>query len=325
MKKYLYIAIAAATLASCSQDEVMEVAEKEAITFGNVFVGKSTRAAEDPSYSNKDNVIKSFQLFGTVNNVNIYNDVTVSNTNYSDADKNYGYGEIWSCPVTQYWIPGASYKFVAIVDGKKSGVTSTTIVDGMPTSITYNADGSTDLLCQTISLPNNTTYETVGFNFNHLLSKAKFTVTNTTPEATMFKHVITDIKISNAYASNTYDVVNETWGTGTTGDGQTFDAITATGATTECANEKLLIPGLTEAKVEFKVNLYYVEKDKEDQLVSTTDYTGNKALKATITDGMKANYSYNFTFNVGVGKEITFTVSELPEWTNSDPQNVTVQ
>ena len=92
MKKYLYIAIAAATLASCSQDEVMEVAEKEAITFGNVFVGKSTRAAEDPSYSNKDNVIKSFQLFGTVNNVNIYKDVTVSNTNYSDADKNYGYG-----------------------------------------------------------------------------------------------------------------------------------------------------------------------------------------------------------------------------------------
>ena len=65
MKK-LFIAIAAlAAMTSCSQDEVMEVAQKQAISFGNAFVGNSTRAANDPSYGTS-NSLKAFNVWGTV-------------------------------------------------------------------------------------------------------------------------------------------------------------------------------------------------------------------------------------------------------------------
>ena len=49
MKKFLFLAIAATAFASCSQDEVMEVAQKQAISFGEAFVGNATRSI-DPSY-----------------------------------------------------------------------------------------------------------------------------------------------------------------------------------------------------------------------------------------------------------------------------------
>ena len=65
MKKFLFLAIAAAAMTSCSQDEVMEVAEKQAISFGNAFVGNVTRAATDKTYSNT-NLINTFKVYGTV-------------------------------------------------------------------------------------------------------------------------------------------------------------------------------------------------------------------------------------------------------------------
>ena len=335
MKKYLYIAIAAATFASCSQDEVMEVAEKQTIQFGNTFVGNSTRAV-DPSYSS--NTIQSFQLFGTVNNVSIYNDVKVENKTAADANDDAGYNKVWYCPVTQYWIEGASYKFVAIVDGDKKNVTETTIVNGMPTSISYTADGVTDLLCQTVTRNNNTDYSTVGFTFNHLLSKVKFTVENTTPKATKFQHEITGIKISNAYSANTYNVTADTWGTTPTAatSGQSFDNIVVANnassdspVTTDSANEKLLIPGLTSVTVEFTHTLYYLSTNEQGEQVkekvTETAYTGDKALTASIKNGMLANNSYNFKFSVSVGSTIQFTVTQAPTWTTAPDQPVTVQ
>ena len=335
MKKYLYIAIAAATLASCSQDEVMEVAEKQAIQFGNTFVGNSTRAV-DPSYSS--NTIQSFQLFGTVNNVSIYNNVKVENKTGENSTTAAGYGAVWYCPVTQYWIEGAAYKFVAIVDGDKANVTETTIVDGMPTSISYTADGVTDLLCNTQTRTGEATNDVVGFTFNHLLSKVKFTVENTTPKATQFQHEITGIKISNAYSANTYNVTAKTWGTTPTAatSGQSFDdivvandATSETPVTTDSENEKLLIPGLASVTVEFTHTLYYLSTNEQGEQVkekvTETAYTGDNALTASITDGMLANNSYNFKFSVSVGSPIQFTVTQAPTWTTAPDQPVTVQ
>ena len=97
----------------------MEVAEKEAITFGNVFVGMSTRAA-DPSYSS--NTIQSFKLFGTMKDINIYNEVLVENKTAADANDDAGYGKVWYCPITQYWVSDVEYKFAAVVDANKINV-----------------------------------------------------------------------------------------------------------------------------------------------------------------------------------------------------------
>ena len=61
MKKYLYIALAAAALTGCSSDEAIEMVEQKAIAFDNVFVNNATRATD----LNKDN-IQNFGVNGSV-------------------------------------------------------------------------------------------------------------------------------------------------------------------------------------------------------------------------------------------------------------------
>ena len=61
MKKYLYIALAAAALTSCSSDEAIEMVEKRAIGFDNVFVNNATRATD----LNKDNITE-FGVYASV-------------------------------------------------------------------------------------------------------------------------------------------------------------------------------------------------------------------------------------------------------------------
>ena len=323
MKKYLYIAIAAATLASCSQDDTLDVIQGEAISFGEAFVGNATRAADDPSYGGTTNGVlnslTAFKVWGSVMSaeatptaVAIFaNDEvegTVGTPNKVDGTN------VWNCTTkTQYWIPGSKYNFAAVVNGAVTELDA----NKLPKTITYTANGTSDLLYAksaeyTGKLSNN---DLVKFDFAHLLSKAKFTVTNTTTSATMYKHEITGVKISNAYASGSYDVASQKWTASATSPLE-FGNITATAASTECAAEKLLIPGLTTVKVEFTVNLYIKDGDTY-RLLSTTAYTGNNAKTATITGGLLAGHAYNFGLSVGMGEVIKFTVQQYPTWTDA--------
>ena len=52
MKKLFMIGLAAtAMLASCSNDETMEMAQQKAIGFSNAFVNNGTRSIVDPSFT----------------------------------------------------------------------------------------------------------------------------------------------------------------------------------------------------------------------------------------------------------------------------------
>ena len=64
MKKYLFLAVAAtAMMASCSNDEVVEMAQGEAIAFDNAFIDKSTRSI-DPSITTE--TLNEFKVYGCV-------------------------------------------------------------------------------------------------------------------------------------------------------------------------------------------------------------------------------------------------------------------
>ena len=340
MKKFLFLAIAAAAMTSCSQDEVMEVAEKQAIQFGNTFVGNSTRAV-DPSYSS--NTIQSFQLFGTVNNVSIYNDVTVENKTAENSATEAGYNKVWYCPVTQYWIEGAAYKFVAIVDGNKTGVTSTTIVNGMPTTITYNADGVTDLLCNTQTRTGAATNGVVGFTFTHLLSKVYFTFKNEMPSDTKYTYKVSDVKIiSGLYKSGTYTIEPAKgvapWSLGTglteanvTADDLSFGNIVADDNSTAAVNleynvgktskdARLILPGTQTLKVQYTVEILYDNKSVK---------TETKTAEIKNADGTAYNFEANHVYNItgtlklDLQKPIQFTVTEAPTW-DATPTEVPV-
>ena len=129
MKKLFISMLAVAALASCSQEDVI-VADKGDLIGFNSFVENSTRAAAatDPSYSTSgvegDGVaLTKFNVYGAVNGVNIFNGNEVTKGTA-------GYGSAWTCGAKQYWINGADYEFVAVVDGNKTvtnGETTTEI------------------------------------------------------------------------------------------------------------------------------------------------------------------------------------------------------
>ena len=318
MKKLFISMLAVAALASCSQEDVI-VADKGDLIGFNSFVENATRA----DYSTTD--INTINVYGTVNNVLIYNYTPVTRPSTVAGQ---GYNAVWKCDVKQYWIDGASYKFIALVDVPKTDITAYDTY-GMPTSFTYTADGVTDVLCDDYATTGQKTGNgTVPFTFNHLLSKVNFTVVNGTPDAEGYSFEVKNIAFNGATKA-TYDVVNKKWidltekkatilgnerkvpvdGVETT----VKDIVVASkAASAELAKEVLFLPG--EYTISFTVDILYGGK-----LVTTTNYPATEgAYKHTLA----ANNSYNFKVNVAVGQLIEFTVEKQPTWTT--PSNEVV-
>mgnify|MGYP003289487647 CR=1 FL=1 len=308
MKKLFIMLAAAATVVSCAKEQTIVADQGEAIEFGNVFVDNATRA-NDPSYSAND--ITAFKVYGTVNNVNILDG--------DDVKKTANYGEAWSLteagtdtPIELYWIPGADYKFVGIVDGDKEGVTKTNVENKMPLSVEYTADGVTDLLCQTITKTaktDGTANGLVAFNFNHLLSKVNFTVKNNSTEADGHSFVVKNITFNGATKA-TYDVVNKEWKTASaTGDTALTQIAVASGAASaDLGTEVLFIPG--EYSISFTVDILY-----NGNVITSTNYP---ASPTTYTHTLVAGNAYNFNVAVSVGELIEFTVTKQPSWADGD-------
>lgn len=319
MKKIFFGILAMAAMAACATDEPIAL-NQEAIGF-NAFVDNAVRAAvgtaTDPSLKS----LTEFKLWGAVDATNgdavaLYADDTVAGTVV-------GENSLWECATkTQYWISGAKYNFAAVVNAG----TVTTGTNQLPATITYTANGTTDLLYARSKpyVGKADANEKVAFSFHHLLSKVKFTLQNTTSNAANvgeYTYTLTDVKITNAITNGTYTVADEavvedgvttgytvkgTWAATET-NGQAFDSITGVtnNTTAECDNEKLLVP-ITSATVSANVNLYFGGK-----LITTTPLT------ATVPE-LKAGYAYNLKVVVGLNKPIQFSVVELKGWENGN-------
>ena len=309
MKKLFISMLAIAALASCAKEEVIVADQGELIGF-NSFVENSTRAAVDPSLTTQ--TFTSFQLWGTLQGtegpVAIFENDIVSGT--------IGENSVWSCTTkTQYWIKGAIYNFVGVKNG------DVVAENGLPKTITYAADGTTDLVYARSKQYTGLASENplVALEFKHLLSKVKFTLENTTSNAEnvgVYTYTLTDVKINNAITNGTYTVadvknedntytVNGTWASNAAA-GMTFDSITGVtnGTSKDSANEKLIIP-VKNANVSYNVNIYY-----GDKLITTTP-------GSTTVAEFKPGYAYNLKLSTGLNNEIQFTVEEEPEWTSN--------
>ena len=337
MKKLFISMLAVAALASCSQEDVI-VADKGDLIGFNSFVENSTRAAADdvidPSYSTSgiegDGVaLTKFNVYGAVNGVNIFNGNEVTKGTA-------GYGSAWTCGAKQYWINGADYEFVAVVDGNKTVknsenndvvITSTTTnASGIPTAITYNSDGATDLLCARVERKKdtngNTNMSLVQFNFSHLLSKVKFSVKNTTDAAaTNYRIVLTSAQITGALASNTFNVSGDNGAWTAVADSYTPKTFTLDNLEINSADQQyhftelLLLPGVN-VNVIVTANVQATDDGgKNWKTVSTMNRTFNNVLgEGTLV----ANNAYHFAVSLGIGEKIKFTATTLPDWTDVD-------
>lgn len=197
MKKVFIAILAVTALAACNKSEVVETAPAAAIAFDQVFVNNATKAA-DLTAGNFD-----FGVFGYVekggNGALIFDNQTVARDgSYSPA---------------QYWIAGAQYYFAALAPktDAKWNYTSTNAHTG---TIAFNNEGANQDLIYSYNKPAvtadplSTQPAKVGFTFNHMLSRVRFTFTNGFAEGTNMTIKVTNVNITDAYANGTLEVTD---------------------------------------------------------------------------------------------------------------------
>lgn len=307
MKKILFAVLALATMASCSNEYVVEK-DREAIAFGDTFVDNATKAGYYDG-----NLVKEFKVYATVKGKYDVNAPAVQIYNAEPVTKPGGVstynGTVWICNNTQYWVPNADYEFAAIVDGVAEATT------GLPETIKFTVeDGAAnkDLLYATksVSVDNNgnktdtgMSNGVVGFTFRHLLSRVYFDITdaNTTDNYT-FK--VTNIKVDGVQEKGIYTVGASTpWAK----DGDTTTTLNFANGTGDGAGHQILPVEQTLA-----VTISY-----ETYLNSTKVSEATKT--ATIPAKLyAANTCYKVSGQLSLAGEIQFTISQVIGFSNSN-------
>ena len=332
MKKIILATLAAAALVACAKEDVVVAPKGEAIAFNNAFVDGTTKAI-DPSLTTTS--LKGFKVYGTTKGdhngaqiVNIFNGIDVVNENYEDD----WIGSDWKYAnnLVQYWIAGNTYNFAAVANAADGTVIPDG--DGMPATIAYDATNQQDLLYAKNNYGVYTKDESdtaVSFTFNHLLSKAVFSFTNTTlatPDTGYF-YTVKDIKISGVGKTADYDVATPKWGVPATSYtvaaplvfGNIVETNAASVAGTDATHvdegktwlsnyERLLIPGTYDVTITCTISLYLNQED-DAHLVDLINYT-------TTLTGYTFNpgHAYCFKLAAGLDEPIEFTVKPVNAW-----------
>lgn len=230
MKKgLLMLGVAALALASCTNEEVLNVSDSRAIGF-DAFVGKTTKA--DITDAN----IREFYVYGGYDNnlTNVFNNVKV----YTEDE-----GATWKYDNTQYWTAGKTYKFQGYAPEITTGTASAG--ENGVNFTDFVADGNTDLIASAVetktidgTVSNGTP---VQLTFRHVLSKIKFKFTTTLDNVNI---TISELKVNALPNKGTYtnNGITGTWAVSESGD----YSLTSTGALTNIADltsgEAIVLP-----------------------------------------------------------------------------------
>lgn len=329
MKKIFLIGLtAAAMLASCSNDETVEMAQQKAIGFSNAFVNNGTRSVVDPSFTTS--TLSDFAVYGFTQNGQIFNGEKVSKGGAASTG--------WSYDNVQYWVPGNTYTFGAIapysVAGNVSNVTLPTGATkvGMEVAFTNTDADQVDLLHAAPAQITGVTptYTTpVSMTFNHQLSKVKFSFQNSVGAGYNVK--VSNVKITDAYEKGTLTVAatENTWGGQTSKNlelnfGNVVDNASGTNAafiantkTLESYNEKLMIPmGTDTYTISFTAEMY-----KGTVLLGIYPHTvqiKNVEFKLGYCYNFKASLTHENITGEGELKPIEFAVTKVEDWNKAD-------
>lgn len=331
MKKIFLIGLTtAAMLASCSNDETVEMAQQKAIGFSNAFVNNGTRSVVDPSFTTS--TLSDFAVYGFTQNGQIFNGEKVSKGGAASTG--------WSYANLQYWVPGNTYTFGAIAPHSAANVSDVKLPEGatkveMKVAFTNTDANQVDLLhaepAQITGVTASYT-EPVSMTFNHQLSKVKFSFQNSVGAGYNVK--VSNVKITDAYEKGTLTVgaTENTWSNQTdkalvlnfgnvVADGATADeaAVIANAATLESYNEKLMIPMVSSATytVTFTVELF-----KDNVPLGTYNHTvqiKNVEFKLGYCYDFKATLTHeNIVDPENPLKPIEFKVDGITDWNQTD-------
>lgn len=331
MKRSLFmLGVAVAALSSCSNNEVLDIAESNAIKFSNTFVGKPTRGVTAPELTTVN--LKEMYVFASNEDGQVFDD---------NPKLVYRIGETneWGYDNLVPWKATKNYNFVAYAgkdlgesvkanDGNESLNFTDIVVDG-------GEDNQFDLLysnTKSIKTTADNGNSTIDFTFDHLLSMVQFTLKSGFGATTEVK--ITNFKFYGVKTTGSYDASQESpvWtfssaannegNTDFKSDGEEIAQYNAD-ATKDVVNSWVIIPqqNVGSDKVEmvkFTVNVF----DGETK-IGTKDFT---AKIPSITWGKGYRYNYIFTITpeqMGVDDQyITFDAPKVTEW--YDDTNLTI-
>lgn len=305
MKKSLFVlGVAVAALASCTQNEVLDIAESNVIKF-DAFVGNPTKAVTEVDNDN----IKAFHVYGTKDDV----------AGFFDGDQVYesGTANVWIYDNLKTW-EAATYTFAAYSNGGENkdaaSTTSTVAWDGTNLTIdNYNAGTEQkDLL---VSIASNadalgSQNVPVQFTFKHALALIKFTIKSDLGDGnnavTISDFTVAGIKptadlnysISAGIVWSNYDGTNSL---------QDVDGFTTTSSKPGESESFAVIPG--ETNVSFTVSF--------TATIGGGASIPAKTLTATISDqNWTAGFRYNYVATItGADMDvITFADPTVTPW-----------
>lgn len=313
MKKgLLMLGAAAMVLASCTQNEVVEVAESRAIGF-DAFVNNNTKAVTDITKAS----LTKFYVFGDYDNGA---SVAFSNTEVNGAN-----GGTYTPVNPAYWQTGKTYAFGAYSNGNGDQLTAS-FSNGTLTISDYSVNDANDLIAATVTgaaAPNAGEDKAVALTFKHLLSKVKFTFSTTaSPEA--YKMEVSGLTFNAIKTAATCVFSNNTISTdwaGTNGDysiATLADYAVADGSAS--TDDILVIPQVnTTIEASFTVTIY---DEKTNNQIATNDFTASLDCSEWVE-----GYVYNYTATINPDdvddqmKPITFTVTSVTDWDTATHNN----
>lgn len=321
MKKSLFMmGVAVAALSSCTQSEVLNVADNNVIKFENAYVGKATRAATVLDNSN----FGSFYVYGYDGADYIFENVNVFK----------GDGTAWGYDNLKPYEEDAVYTFAAYSDGgttKGTGQLATGVnFDASTTPATLKIDNYTttdnkDLIVSFSHSNIDDANAPVAFTFKHALAQVKFTIQSALGDENK-------IAISNFSVTGFGDNANLTY---TMGENHEVDAISwdnlgggssvtktinaldnnvATTSNSAYGTYVVIPQTVATLKMTFDATLYKadgtkVEKEGMIATVSSQEFT--------------EGYRYNFIATIDgpdMG-QISFAKPIVEEWTDYDANN----
>lgn len=322
MKKSLFmLGVAVAALTSCTQSEVLDIAESNVIKFDNAFVGKPTRAVKAPEVTTAD--IDKMYVFAHNGNEVFNNKLVYKITGTNE----WGYDNLVK------WEEGKTYQFVAYAGKEFTGTDELGTVSANSDNkslkfedIVVNGTHQFDLLySNTVERNTETNKAKINFSFEHLLSMVQFTLKSGFGATT--KVEVSNFKFYGLKTKGTYDA--SAW-TATSDANISTDTDFSVGDTetaqykaegsTDVVNSWVIIPQQNHAsdKVEM-VSFDVTVKDGDQTIVD------NKQIKANIpsitwTKGNRYNYIFTITPEVVEIEDeyITFDAPKVSEWVDND-------
>ena len=328
MKRFLICALAAVGMVACVSEDVVQLPKSEAISFADAFIGNSTRAvtAEDPSTTKAK--LEAFDVWAYM--------TSIKGTVLVDEDLTRKNDGSWYYYNTQYWTPDRDYFFAALAPMNSNNweLDASYAIFGVGAGlVTFeNIDGSEDLIYATASASTPEDRQTlvdegmpaVKFQFEHLLSKVKFTFHNgfKTDNALLKIENVKmtapksgKINLSDVDYKWTLDNEEFTLNFGHVGELSTKEGMPSK---LECDDERLTIPAdeTYTYNIEFDVTLYYGTE------------VAYKVTKSSAVTGvaLEMGHAYNFYTEINPQNlelhEIVFEVEGVDKWIPENGEDV---